>query len=94
MNNAQELEKLFGLSNEALEAMDASAAAGKLPGEPAGEVLGGPGRPKLSNENTELLSVKLPAGMKAQLVEQAAHDGIPVSAYVRKVLANSLAVGA
>ncbi len=94
MKSKKELEKLFEVSGEALEAMEAKAGEGLLPGEPVGEVLRGPGRPKLSNENTEVLSVKLPAGLKAQLAQRAAENDVPVSVYVRKVLTDSLAASA
>lgn len=94
MKNKKELEALFDVSEEVLAGMEARASEGVLPGEPVGEVLRGPGRPKLSNEDTEVLSVKLPAGLKAQLVQRAAENDIPVSAYVRKVLADSLAASA
>lgn len=94
MKSAKELEKLFDVDEESLKAMEMQAAAGVLPGKPAGETLRGPGRPKLSDDDTELLSVKLPAGMKAQLAKRAASDGVAVSAYVRRVLADSLAKGA
>lgn len=93
MKSKKELEKMFGVSEEALEAMEASAA-GALPGEAAGELLRGPGRPKLSDEKTELLSVKLLAGMKAQIADRTASNGAPASAHVRKVLADSLVMGA
>lgn len=52
------------------------------------------GRPPLSADGTETLTIKLPSGMKAAIRRKAEQMGMTASAYVRNVLADDLlAVG-
>ena len=70
----------------------ASYEAGEFP---AGErTVGGVvrGRPPLSRDNdkTAVLTIKMPAGMKAAIVKKASDEGLSASAYARDVLASDL----
>jgi hypothetical protein len=64
---------------------------------PEGEHSIGPvvmGRPPLSTDKTETLTIKLPAGMKAAFKRKAEEQGTTASAYARSIIADSLlAVG-
>lgn len=60
---------------------------------PAGErTVGGVvrGRPPLTRDKTAVLTIKMPAGMKAAILKRAADEGISASAYARDVLASDL----
>lgn len=53
-----------------------------------GEVVDG--RQPQTTSSTETLSVKIPAAMKKAIDREAKDEGLSTSAYVRKLLANSL----
>lgn len=48
------------------------------------------GRPPLSNQKTESMTIKLPAGMRAALRLRAEQMGVNTSEYVRSVLTDAL----
>ena len=48
------------------------------------------GRPPLSRDKTAVLTIKMPAGMKAAIVRKASDEGLSASAYARDVLASDL----
>lgn len=68
----------------------ASYEAGEFP---AGErTVGGVvrGRPPLSRDKTAVLTIKMPAGMKAAILRRASDEGLSASAWARDVLASDL----
>ena len=48
------------------------------------------GRPPLSAEGSEVLSIKLPKGMKRALEKRAQDEGVSASAFARAAITNSL----
>ena len=78
------------LTDETIDRMAEAYGRGEWPD---GERNAGPavrGRPPLSSDGSEVLSVKLAVGMKTGLQHLAAREGMSLSAYVRYVLAREL----
>lgn len=78
------------ITEEMIERWCASYERGEFPeGEHSvGSVV--MGRPPLSNQKTESMTIKLPAGMRAALKLRAEQIGVNTSEYVRSVLTDAL----
>lgn len=78
------------ITEEMIERWCASYERGEFPeGEHSvGSVV--MGRPPLSNQKTESMTIKLPAGMRAALRLRAEQMGVNTSEYVRSVLTDAL----
>lgn len=84
----REIEKRFGISGQQLEEWDQGAAAGEVPGEPAGEVV--MGRPLLFGQKMRQVGFKEPLSKVEAIDKRAAQLGMRRSEYLRHLVDKDL----
>lgn len=92
MMNSKELEEMFGVTGEELGEWEAMATAGVMPGEPSGEVVRGPGRPQLYNEDLVSVTFRVPRSQRDAIDRRAHSLNESRSEYLRRMTAEDVAV--
>ena len=90
MKSAKELEAMFGVTDEQLSQWERAATNGRLPGDPAGPVTQGPGRPLMFDEEMKQVGFKEPSSTIALIDIRAARLGMKRSEYLRHLVSEDL----
>ena len=88
--DTKELERMFNVTSEEIEKWDEEACNGILPGKSRGDVIVGPGRPKVFWEKTQQIGFREPES-KARIISKRANSlGIKRSEYLRRLVDEDL----
>ena len=90
MKTPEQLEEMFGVTSEQIKQWDIDASNGILPGEAAGPVEYGPGRPLMFDEEMKQVGFKEPPRVIALIDARAAELGMKRSEYLRHLVAEDL----
>ncbi len=85
-----ELESKFGVSSEQLSEWDEMACRGELAGEWSSDVVRGPGRPRIMDEEQVTISLRIPLSKKEELEKVSKQNGMTMSSFIRDVLLHSI----
>ena len=85
-----ELERKFGVSSEQLSEWDEMACQGELVGEWSGDVVRGPGRPRVLDEEQVIISLRIPLSKKEELEKLSKQKGMTMSSFIRDVLLSTI----
>lgn len=89
MKTAYELEKLFDITPERIDEIDADATEGKLPGKAVSTIIG-PGRPPIFDEPMQQVTFKEPGTRVHAIDTRAKQLGMRRSDYLRQLVENDL----
>ena len=88
MRRGEELERMFGVTNEQLEECEEAAARGELPGEPVGEIIVGR---SFEPDGLQFVGFEAAPQEVAAMDERAAELGMSRSDYLRSLVRKDLA---
>lgn len=86
----EELEKRFNVTSEELDVWEGDASKGILHGKPAGEVIFGPGRPSIFEEDTKQIGFREPLTKINMISVRAKNLGLKRSDYLRSLVDEDL----
>lgn len=86
-----ELEQAFGVTSDQLSEWDKMACKGELPGDNwSTDVIKGPGRPRVLDEDQVTISFRIPYAQKEKLERISEANDITMSTLIRQTLEKEL----